>query len=155
MTNSYEQKVASRPVRPSSKLAELWVKEPMLAITGDKRALVRFFHDKVKLTDAEIATAMGTGPGTVRRWRSPKAAHEPRDVRRLDNIRTILALLVNSGVLTLEEAGGFLRSQVVPPNDEVPLDLLGAGGDGYARVREVAASFVDDILGRRAHTSSS
>jgi len=154
MTNSQEEQ-AARPVlraRPSYQLTELIAKEPLLAYTGDPRALARFFHDKVKLTDGEIATAMGTRAGTVRRWRSTTSTHAPRDVRPLDDMRVIVALLVNSGVLTLEEAGGFLRSRVVPPNDDIPLKLL-AGDDGFTHVREVAQSFVDAILVRRAQAT--
>jgi hypothetical protein len=134
--------VTQEPARPIGE-------ELMLALTANPRALVRFFHDKVKLTDGEIATAMGTRAGTVRRWRSAKATHAPRDVRPLDDMRVIVALLVNSGVFSLEEAGGFLRSRVVPPNDDIPLTLLSTGEVGFRRVREVAQSLVDAVLVRR------
>lgn len=146
-TSSQEQ--SSKPTAPKrspSQPARAVVLEPMLLATTDARALVRFFHDKVKLKDREIATAMGTGAGTVRRWRSAKATHAPRDVRALDDMRVIVALLVNSGALSLDEAGGFLRSRVVPPNDEIPLELFAAGEDGFRRVREVAQAFVDALL---------
>jgi len=154
MTNSQEDQATTRAARPGPALALTGpvVIEPLLAATMDPRALVRFLHDKVKLTDGEVATAMGTRAGTVRRWRSPKATHAPRDIRPLDDMRVIVALLVNSGVLSLEEAGGFLRSRVVPPTDEIPLNLLNAGEDGFRRVREVAQAFVDVLLVRRPVT---
>lgn len=151
MSNTQRERDRTAAVRPArvDPLPAPMALEPMLVATMDPRALVRFFHDKVKLTDREIATAMGTGAGTVRRWRSPKATHAPRDIRPLDDMRVIVALLVNSGVLSLEEAGGFLRSRVVPPADEIPLDLLATGEDGFRRVREVAQVFVDALLVRR------
>lgn len=151
MTNSQQERAATSAapwLRGYGQVEPIAV-EPMLTATIDSRELVRFFHNKVKLTDKEIATAMGTQAGTVRRWRSPKSTHAPRDIRPLDDMRVIVALLVNSGVLSLEEAGGFLRSRVVPPNDDIPLTLLAEGESGFRRVREVAQSFVDSMLVRR------
>jgi len=145
MPNSQEERTAVPLERQSS----YELVEPMLAATTDPRGLVRFMHDKARLSDREIATAMGTHAGTVRRWRSNKAKHMPRDIGPLDNMRVIVALLVNSGVVSVEEAGGFLRSRVVPPNDDIPLTLFAMGDEGFHRVREVAQSFVDGILVRR------
>lgn len=146
MPNSQEEQTIQTQLEQHSSYE---LNEPMLAATTDPRGLVRFLHDKVKLNDREIATAMATHAGTVRRWRSTKAKHSPRDTGPLDNMRVIVALLVNSGALSLEEAGGFLRSRVVPPNDDIPLPLFATGDEGFHRVREVAQAYVDSILARQ------
>lgn len=120
--------------------------DPRLAT--NPRNLARFLHDEVKLTDREIGTATSSDPGTVSRWRSHKTVPAAGTVRPLDDMRVIVELLANSGVLTLEEAGGFLRARVVPPDDEVPLEVLADGTDGFKRVRRAAEAFVDAILVR-------
>lgn len=127
--------------------------DPRLAT--NPRALARFLHDEVKLTDGEIAIATNKDAGTVRRWRSNTSPHAPRMLRPLDDMRVIVELLANSGALTLQEAGGFLRARVVPPDDEIPLAVLSSSNeDGFKRVRKAAEAFADAILVRRTAQSS-
>jgi hypothetical protein len=142
MTGSPDKHADRRPAPRSYLLVD-----PRLAT--NPRKLVRFLHDDVKLTDREIGTATNNDAGTVRRWRSEKSKHAPRMIRPLDDMRVIVELLVNTGVLTLEEAGGFLRARVVPPNDEIPLAVLSSASDeGFKRVRKAAEAFIAAILVR-------
>jgi hypothetical protein len=106
-------------------------------VTGDPRELARYLHDTIRLSDAEIAQVAGVAHDvTVRRWRSRASTSAPRSTERLDDLRAIVGLLLNSGLLFPEEVGRFLRAR----NDDLgyarPLVLLGQGD--FERVREAA-----------------
>ena len=75
------------------------------------RDLLRYLHSEVKLSDRELERVTGVHRVTISRWRSAKAQSEPRDVGRLDDLRVIVGLMVNSRAFSAEEAGRFLRSR--------------------------------------------
>jgi hypothetical protein len=108
--------------------------------TQDPRELVRFLHDDVKLSDRELAKALGgTHEVTIRRWRSKSAPGVPRDTESLDDVRAVVALLLRSGVLYPEEIGRFLRARNEDLGHRRPLDLLGTGSEeDFYRVLEAA-----------------
>jgi hypothetical protein len=68
-------------------------------------------HNQIRMTDEEIAKAANVRSQTVRRWRSPAAAHTPRNAERLDDLRAIVTLLLQSGLLYPEEIGRWLRAR--------------------------------------------
>jgi hypothetical protein len=109
-------------------------------VTQDPRELVRFLHDEIKLSDREVARALGGAHEvTIRRWRSKSASGMPRDTEQLDDVRAVVALLLRSGVLYPEEIGRFLRARNEDLGHQRPLDLLGTGNETeFYRVLEAA-----------------
>ena len=126
--------------------------QPVLTATTDPRVLVRYLHHEVKLTDRELEKVTGTHRVTIRRWRSKQDHSEPRDTGRLDDLRVIVGLLVNSGVLNAEEAGRFLRSRDEHLDHLPPLAFLTYTEDetrrekDFRRVLEVTQTLVDRML---------
>ena len=118
--------------------------EPAM-VTEDPRELVRFLHDEIKLSDRELANALGgTHEVTIRRWRSKNATGAPRDPQPLDDLRAIVALLLQSGVFYPEEIGRFLRSRNQDLAHRRPLDLLGSGDEeGFYRVLEASEKLIE------------
>jgi len=113
-------------------------------VTQGPRELVRFLHDEIKLSDRELAKALGgTHEVTIRRWRSKSASGMPRDTESLDDVRAVVALLLRSGVMYPEEIGRFLRARNEDLGHRRPLDLLGSGSeDDFYRVLEAAEALV-------------
>ena len=113
-------------------------------VTQDPRDLVRFLHDEVKLSDRELAKALGgTHEVTIRRWRSKNTAGMPRDTESLDDVRAVVALLLRSGVLYPEEVGRFLRARNEDLGHRRPLDLLGSDNEeDFYRVLEAAEQLI-------------
>ena len=124
--------------------------EAVLAATSDPRALVRYMHSEVKLSDRELEKVIGAHRVTISRWRSNTS--EPRGTGRLDDLRVIVALLVNSGVFDAEEVGRFLRSRDDSLGQRPPLAFLGHTEDEdkreeeFRRVLEVTQRLVDRVL---------
>jgi hypothetical protein len=140
-SGSMQQHPNLRPPKPSS-----MPMEPAM-VTKDPRELVRFLHDEIKLSDRELAKAVGgTHEVTIRRWRSKTAKGMPRDTEALDNLRAIVALLLGSGVLYPEEIGRFLRSRNEDLAYRRPLDLLESGDDDeFYRVLKAAELLVERL----------
>lgn len=132
---------------------------PELTSTSTTQELVRYLHRCVKLTDRELETIIGAHPNTIRRWRSEKDQSEPRKRGRLDDVRAIVGMMVNSGAFDAEEAGRFLRSRSDDLDYQPPLALLAdkEGADQrnaeFDRVREVAEALVQRVLGTNAASS--
>jgi hypothetical protein len=126
--------------------------EPTL-VTSDPRDVVRFLHDVIEMTDADIAEAIGLqAEVTVRRWRSEDASSAPRRTDRVDNLRAIVGMLVNSRLLYPEEVGRFMRSRNEHLDYERPMTLLGQGE--FARVREAAEELLSQLASRRSWVDS-
>ena len=117
--------------------------EPAM-VTQDPRELVRFLHDEIKLSDRELAKALGGAHEvTIRRWRSKNTSGMPRDTESLDDVRAVVSLLLRSGVMYPEEIGRFLRARNEDLGHRRPLDLLGSGSeDDFYRVLEAAEALV-------------
>jgi hypothetical protein len=116
-------------------------------VTRDQRQIVRFLHDVVKLGDAEISEATGgVHEVTVRRWRGTTPAGAPRCVDRIDDLRAIVGLLLNSRLLYPEEVGRFLRSRNTTLGYSRPLTLLGQG-DQFNEVRRAAEQLLSSLRG--------
>lgn len=121
--------------------------EPIL-VTSDPRAVVRFLHDVIQMTDAEIAEAIGVQADvTVRRWRSEDAAGAPRRPDRVDDLRAIVGMLLNSRLLYPEEVGRFLRSRNEHLGYRRPLALLAR--EEFERVMEAADHLTVQLAKRR------
>jgi hypothetical protein len=122
-------------------------------ISSDTRDLARFLHDKIRMTDAEIATAADVRSQTVRRWRSTAATSSPRNTERLDDLRAIVALLLQSGVLYAEEIGRWLRARSIDLGYARPYVLIGQGK--FDAVRHAAEAHVARLEGRRLDPNGS
>ena len=119
---------------------------PLMHVTRDQREIVRLLHDVIKLTDGEIAEATGVAQGvTVRAWRSRAAKSHPRNTTQIDDLRAIVGLLLNSGLLEPEEVGRFLRSRNANLNYRRPLSVLAQGQ--FERVRETAELLLERLAG--------
>lgn len=133
-------------------VARAGVKPPTFVIT-DEREVVRFLHDELKLTDSEIAQATAVrNPATIRRWRSRAAAGRPRNKERIDDLRTIAAMLINSGLLYPEQIGRFLRGRNPDLDFRRPLALLGRGD--FDSVRHAAELLLDRLAGLDAEAAT-
>ena len=116
-------------------------------VTSDTRDLTRFLHDKIRMSDDEIAAAAGVKSGqSVRRWRSTAATNAPRNVDRLDDLRAVVVLLLQSGVLYPEEIGRWLRARNADLGQARPTVLLGKGE--FDAVRRAADLHVERLEGR-------
>lgn len=126
--------------------------ERALSATSDPRAVVRYLHREVKLTDRELEKVTGVHRVTISRWRSNQDIGELRDTGRLDDVRVIVGLLVNSGAFEAEEAGRFLRSRDENLDHLPPLAFLAATEDKdrreteFRRVLEVTQTLVNGVL---------
>jgi hypothetical protein len=121
--------------------------EPTL-VTSDPRAVVRFLHDVIQLSDAEIAEGIGVQAAiTVRRWRSEEAGGAPRRLNGVDDLRAIVGMLVNSRLLYAEEVGRFLRSRNEHLGYRRPLKLLADGQ--FERVMDAAEQLLLQLARRR------
>lgn len=130
---------ALRPTSPAPHEAIL--------VTSNLRDVVRFMHDVIGLSDAEISTATGgVHEVTVRRWRSNASVGAPRSADRIDDLRAITGLLLNSRLLYPEEVGRFLRSRSSDLDYSRPLTLLGEGGR-FDDVRRVAEQLLSRMRG--------
>lgn len=119
---------------------------PLTLVTSDQRQIVRLLHDKIGLSDEEIAEATGVGHVvTVRKWRSRTAPGTPRNKEQIDDLRAIVGLLVNSGLISPEEIARFLRSRNPDLNYRRPLGLLARGE--FERVRAAAEQLLDRLAG--------
>ena len=115
-------------------------------ISSDSRDLVRFLHDKIHMTDDEIAAAAHVRSQTVRRWRSAMDTSPPRNTERLDDLRSIVVLLLQSGVLRPEEIGRWLRARTSDLGYARPTVLIGKGE--FDAVRRAADQHVARLEGR-------
>jgi hypothetical protein len=119
---------------------------PLTLVTSDQREVVRLLHNEVGLSDGEIAEATGVGHVvTVRKWRSATAQGTPRNKDRIDDLRAIVGLLANSGLIRSEEIGRFLRSRNPDLNYRRPLGLLAHGE--FERVRAAAEQLLERLAG--------
>ena len=144
MTNSHPPTAATREWAPPSWTEPL---EPTL-VTSDPRAVVRFLHDTIRMTDAEIAEAIGVQADvTVRRWRSEDSGGVPRRTDRVDDLRAITGMLLNSRLLYPEEVGRFLRARNEHLGFRRPIALLGNGD--FDLVREAAEQILAQLANRR------
>ena len=103
-----------------------------------RRALDRV-KKALRLTDAEIASALGISQKTISRLRTgPESSLGPGASDRLYRLAVILSLAAE--VLEEEElAREWLRTPQVGLNNRIPLDLLNT---------EAGAREVEDLLGR-------
>lgn len=116
-------------------------------VTSDPREIVRFLHDVVELSDAEIAEAIGVAADvTVRRWRAHDEAGTPRRTRGIDDLRAITGLLLNSRLLYPDEVGRFLRARNEHLGFRRPLAVL-AEGD-FDHVRSAAENLIAQLASR-------
>lgn len=115
-------------------------------VSSDTRDLARFLHNQIRMTDEEIAKAANVRSQTVRRWRSTAATHTPRNTERLDDLRAIVALLLQSGVLYPEEIGRWLRARNSDLGWARPNILIGQGK--FDIVRRAAEHHVIRLEGR-------
>jgi hypothetical protein len=116
-------------------------------INADARALTRFLHRKIRMTDAEIATVANvTNEQTIRRWRSTASKSTPRDNEYLDDLRAIVSLQLQSGVMYPEEIGRWLRSRVADLSHARPYVLLGQGK--FEEVKHAAELHIQRLEGR-------
>jgi hypothetical protein len=115
-------------------------------VSSDTRELARFLHDKIRITDEEIAKAANVRSQSVRRWRSSAATNSPRNTEQLDDLRAIVALLLQSGVLYPEEIGRWLRARNSDLGFARPNILIGQGK--FDLVRRAADLHVARLEGR-------
>lgn len=119
---------------------------PLMLVTSDQRDIVRLLHDVVGLTDAEIAEATGVAHVvTVRKWRSRSAKGEPRNTEQIDDLRAIVGLLLNSGLLEPEDVGRFLRSRNADLSYRRPLGVLAQRQ--FDRVRQASEALLERLAG--------
>lgn len=123
--------------------------EVLTSYGSDPKQLLRYLHRTVKLTDEELVRVTGAEhPGTLRRWRSPKDKSEPQATGRLDDVRAIVDLLVNTGPLDPAAAGRFLRNRNADLDYKPPLTFLNNTEDAerrreeFQRVLKVARALV-------------
>lgn len=115
-------------------------------VTSETRDLAVFLHDKIRMTDDEIGLAAGVKSQTVRRWRSTASAHAPRNSEGLDDVRAVVILLLQSGVLYPEEVGRWLRARNADLGHARPTVMLRAGK--FDAVRSAAELHVQRLNGR-------
>lgn len=143
MKTSGDQSSASEKPPPS------WTEplEPLL-VTSSPRAVVRFLHDVVLMTDSEIADAIGVQSDvTIRRWRSEDASGTPRHPERIDDLRAIVGMLLNSRLVYPEEVGQFLRARNEHLGYRRPIDLLARCE--FGRVMEAADRVITQLARHR------
>ena len=114
-------------------------------ITADLRValeprLIAELLGQFGLTDVDLATATGTNPRSVRRW---KAATEPArtTAERLDDLRNVVLLMRDSEGMTDRAIVLWLRQRNRELEDHRPLEVLAHGL--YSHVRNAALAFLD------------
>lgn len=133
-------------VNPGSRLLPSIPELEARLISSDTRDLARFLHNQIRMTDEEIARAADVRSQTVRRWRSTAATNSPRNTERLDDLRAIVALLLQSGVVYPEEIGRWLRARNSDLGYGRPNVLIGQGK--FDTVRAAAEHHVTRLEGR-------
>jgi hypothetical protein len=140
--HDYDDDLARAQARPLPSIRELEAR----LISSDTRDLARFLHNQIRMSDEEIAKAANVRSQTVRRWRSTAATNSPRNTERLDDLRAIVALLLQSGVLYPEEIGRWLRARNSDLGYARPNVLIGQGK--FDIVRAAAEHHVTRLEGR-------
>jgi hypothetical protein len=108
------------------------------------RQVVSLLHD-LGLSYEDIATATGATVRSVRRWGT--ASDESGSVRywrKIDDLRAIVALLLESRSLEPSAAVHWLRYRNSDLEDERPLELL-SQDDMFPYVRAAAVAFLDPL----------
>jgi hypothetical protein len=134
--------LAHAEARPLPSMRELEAR----LISSDTRDLARFLHNQIRMTDDEIAKAANVRSQTVRRWRSTAATNTPRNTERLDDLRAVVALLLQAGVLYPEEISRWLRARNSDLGYARPNVLIGQGK--FDIVRRAAEHHVARLEGR-------
>jgi hypothetical protein len=98
----------------------------------------------VGLTDADVATGVGATERTVRRWRAkgPEGARPSNKWSELDDLRTVVVILIDDASLSTDGIIFWLRARNRALSFRRPLEVLGAGG--FDDARDAALAFGDD-----------
>jgi hypothetical protein len=98
----------------------------------------------VGLTDADIAMGVGATERTVRRWRAkgPEGARPLNKWSELDDLRTVVVILIDDASLSTDGIIFWLRARNRALGYRRPLEVLAAGG--FEDARDAALAFGDD-----------
>ena len=96
---------------------------------------LRTLTKEVGLKDAELAQVAGVSRATLARWRKEGDSERPP---ALDNLRTIVVLLIGTGAMRPRSVSGWLRSRNTGLYWNRPLEVLGAGDENFPLVMRAA-----------------
>jgi hypothetical protein len=96
---------------------------------------LRTLTKDVGLRDVELADLAGVSRATLGRWRKEGDSERPP---ALDNLRTIVVMLVGTGAMRPRSVAGWLRSRNIGLDWNRPLDVLGDGDQNFPWVRSAA-----------------
>jgi transcriptional regulator with XRE-family HTH domain len=104
--------------------------------------VVKYLLEDVKLTQRELADAVGAGDRAVRRWAKEDGLPQARFLPAIDDLRDLVNILGES--LPGVQTGRWLRARNRYLGGERPLDALKA--DKFSRVREAAEAYVEGAV---------
>jgi transcriptional regulator with XRE-family HTH domain len=121
---------------------EGWPQEDLylsLYYTEDWVAVVKIFHSRIGLTQAEIARGAGVSQATVARWLESDPEVPIRAYGRLDDLRYVVLLLLRYGM-----GERLIAFWLGARNVDLGIDPLQAIAEGrFERVSEIAGGFVE------------
>jgi hypothetical protein len=110
--------------------------------TAAPQLVVRYLLDDVKLTQRELATAVGAGDRAVRRWAKEDGLPQARFLPAIDDLRDLVNILGET--LPGIQTGRWLRARNRYLKGERPLDALKAGK--FSSVREAAEAYAEGAI---------
>lgn len=133
LVTSAQPQVAAAP-HPSldEKAVDVLVK---LEASSPLSTQLRTLTKEVGMKDTELAQLAGVSRATLARWRKEGDSERPAV---LDNLRTVVVLLIGTGAMRPRSVAGWLRSRNEGLDFNRPLEVLAAGDQNFPLVRRAA-----------------